>query len=152
MTTAAQESQQESQQVLMLGLAGEVFALNACQVREILDPVPVTRVPGAKPYVSSILNVRGKVIPLADLRLRFGMPPASVTPDSRFIVLEIDLGGEPTTIGIVADKVYEVTDLDMTSLQKAPPIGMHWQPEFIAGIGKWKDEFIVVPNLERIFN
>jgi purine-binding chemotaxis protein CheW len=141
-----------SHQVLMLGLAGEIFALDARQVREILDPVPVTRVPGAQSYVSSVLNVRGKVIPLADLSLRFGMPPASITPDSRFIVLEIDLGGEPTTIGIVADKVYEVTELDTTSLQKAPPIGMHWQPEFISGIGKWKDEFIVVPDLERIFN
>jgi purine-binding chemotaxis protein CheW len=141
-----------SHQVLMLGLAGEVFALDARLVREILDPVPVTRVPGAQSYVSNVLNVRGKIIPLADLRLRFGMPPASITLDSRFIVLEIDLAGEPTTIGIVADKVYEVTELDMTSLQKAPPIGMHWQPEFIAGIGKWKDEFIVVPNLERIFN
>ncbi len=141
-----------SHQVLMLGIAGEIFALDARQVREILDPVPVTRVPGAQTYVSSILNVRGKVIPLADLRLRFGMPPASITPDSRFIVLEIDFAGEPTTIGIVADKVYEVTELDTATLQKAPPIGMHWQPEFIAGIGKWNGEFIVVPNLERIFN
>jgi purine-binding chemotaxis protein CheW len=139
-------------QVLMLGLAGEVFALDARQVREILDPVPATRVPGAQSYVSSVLNVRGKVIPLADLRLRFGMSPASITPDSRFIVIEIDLAGEPATVGIVADKVYEVAELDLTSLQKAPPIGINWQPEFIFGIGKWKDEFIVAPNLERIFN
>ncbi len=144
--------EESSHQVLMLGLAGEVFALDARQVREILDPVPVTRVPGAQSYVSNVLNVRGKVIPLADLRVRFGMPPASTTPDSRFIVLEIDLAGEPTTIGIVADKVYEVTELDTSTLQKAPPIGMRWQSEFIAGIGKWKDEFIIVPNLERIFN
>lgn len=143
---------ESSHQVLMLGLAGEIFALDARQVREILDPIPVTKVPGAQSYVSSILNVRGKVIPLADLRLRFGMSPASITPDSRFIVLEIDFAGEPITIGIVADKVYEVTELDTSSLQKAPPIGMHWQPEFIAGIGKWNEEFIVVPNLEKIFN
>jgi purine-binding chemotaxis protein CheW len=136
----------------MLGLAGEMFALDARQVREILDPIPVTRVPGAQPYVSSVLNVRGKVIPLADLRVRFGMPPASITPDSRFIVLEIDLAGEPTTIGIVADKVYEVTDLDTTTLQKAPPIGMRWRPEFIAAIAKWKDEFIIVPNMKQILN
>jgi len=141
-----------SNQVLMLGIAGEIFALDARQIREILDPVPVTKVPGAQSYVSSILNVRGKVIPLADLRLRFGMPPASITPDSRFIVVELDFAGEPTTIGLIADKVYEVTELDTTSLQKAPPIGMRWQPEFIAGIGKWNDEFIVLPNLERIFN
>ncbi len=141
-----------SHQVLMLGLAGEVFALDARQVREILDPVPVTRVPGAQPYVANVLNVRGKVIPLADLRVRFGMAPASITPDSRFIVLEIDLAGEPTTIGIVADKVYEVTELDTTTFQKAPPIGMRWQAEFIAAIAKWKDEFIIVPNMKQILN
>jgi len=146
------EVEESSRQVLMLGLAGEMFALDARQVREILDPIPVTRVPGAQPYVSSVLNVRGKVIPLADLRVRFGMPPASITPDSRFIVLEIDLAGEPTTIGIVADKVYEVTDLDTSTLQKAPPIGMRWRPEFIAAIAKWKDEFIIVPNMKQILN
>ena len=144
--------EEASRQVLMLGLAGEMFALDARQVREILDPVPVTRVPGAQSYVSSVLNVRGKVIPLADLRVRFGMPPASITPDSRFIVLEIELAGEPTTIGIVADKVYEVTDLDTSTLQKAPPIGMRWRPEFIAAIAKWKDEFIIVPNMKQILN
>ena len=146
------EVEESSRQVLMLGLAGEMFALDARQVREILDPIPVTRVPGAQPYVSSVLNVRGKVIPLADLRVRFGMPPASITSDSRFIVLEIDLAGEPTTIGIVADKVYEVTDLDTSTLQKAPPIGMRWRPEFIAAIAKWKDEFIIVPNMKQILN
>ena len=145
-------AEEASRQVLMLGLAGEMFALDARQVREILDPIPVTRVPGAQSYVSSVLNVRGKVIPLADLRVRFGMPPATITPDSRFIVLEIDLAGEPTTIGIVADKVYEVTDLDTSTLQKAPPIGMRWQPEFIAAIAKWKDEFIIVPNMKQILN
>ena len=146
------EVEESSRQVLMLGLAGEMFALDATQVREILDPAPVTRVPGARSYVSSVLNVRGKVIPLADLRVRFGMPPAAITPDSRFIVVEIELAGEPTTIGIVADKVYEVTDLDTSTLQKAPPIGMRWRPEFIAAIAKWKDEFIIVPNMQQILN
>ena len=146
------EVEESSRQVLMLGLAGEMFALDARQVREILDPIPVTRVPGAQSYVSSVLNVRGKVIPLADLRVRFGMPPATITPDTRFIVLEIDLADEPTTIGIVADKVYEVTDLDTSTLQKAPPIGMRWRPEFIAAIAKWKDEFIIVPNMKQILN
>ena len=139
-------------QALMLGLAGEVFAIDAKQVREILDPIPVTRVPGAKPYVANLINVRGKVIPLADLRLRFGMPPAAITSDSRFIVLEIDLGGDATTIGIIADKVYEVTELDASTLQKTPPVGMHWQPEFVAGIAKWKDEFIVLPDMAKILN
>ena len=143
---------QSTTQALMLGLAGEVFAVDARQVREILDPAPVTRLPGAKPYVAGVMNVRGKVIPLADLRLRFGMPPAPITADSRFIVIEIELEGEPTTIGIVADKVYEVTDLDASTLQKTPPVGMHWRPEFVAGIAKWKDEFIVLPDMAKILN
>ena len=143
---------QTASQALMLGLAGEVFAVDARQVREILDPAPVTRLPGAKPYVAGVMNVRGKVIPLADLRLRFGMPPAPVTADSRFIVLEIELDGEPTTIGIVADKVYEVTELDASTLQKTPPVGMHWRPEFVAGIAKWRDEFIVLPDMAKILN
>jgi purine-binding chemotaxis protein CheW len=136
----------------MLGVAGDVFAIDAKNVREILDPAPVTRVPGAKPYVASLLNVRGKVIPLADLRLRFGMPPAKITSDSRFVVLEIDLDGDPTTFGIVVDKVYEVADLDASTLQKTPPVGMHWRPEFVAGIAKWKDEFIVLPDMAKILN
>ena len=143
---------QSTSQALMLGLAGEVFAVDARQVREILDPAPVTRLPGAKPYVAGVMNVRGKVIPLADLRLRFGMPPAPITADLRFVVIEIELDGEPTTIGIVADKVYEVTDLDASTLQKTPPVGMHWRPEFVAGIAKWKDEFIVLPDMAKILN
>ena len=139
-------------QVLMLGLAGEVFAIDANKIREILDPVPTTKVPGARRFVSSVLNVRGKVIPLADLRQRFGMPPTTVTADTRFVVIETAIGGEPTTVGIIAEKVHQVTELDASTLQPAPPVGMRWQPEFISAIGKWNDDFIVVPNLERIFN
>ena len=146
------DATQAASQALMLGLAGEVFAIDARQVREILDPAPVTRVPGAKPYVAGVMNVRGKVIPLADLRIRFGMPPAPITPDSRFVVLEIELDGDPTTIGIVADKVYEVAELDRATLQKTPPVGMHWRPEFVAAIAKWKDDFIVLPDMAKILN
>lgn len=141
-----------SHQVLMLGLAGEIFAIDAALIREILDPVPVTRVPGARPCVGNILNVRGRVIPLADLRRRFGMAPEPATPETRFVVIETTIGGEQTIVGIVADKVYEVTELDHGSLQPAPPVGMRWESEFIRAIGKWNDDFIVVPDLDRIFN
>jgi len=143
---------QGSAQALMLSVAGEVFAIDARQVREILDPIPVTRVPGAKAFIANVLNVRGKVIPLADLRIRFGMPPAQITADSRFIVLEIEIEGDATTIGIIADKVFEVTELDAATLQKTPPVGMHWRPDFIAGIAKWRDEFIVLPEMSKILN
>jgi purine-binding chemotaxis protein CheW len=138
-------------QALLMGLAGEVFALDARQVREILDPAPVTRVPGAKPYVNHVLNVRGKVIPLADLRVRFGMSPAEITGDSRFVVLELELDGEALPVAVIADKVFEVTEIDGATVQKTPPVGMRWRPEFVAGIAKWKDEFIVLPDMVKIF-
>lgn len=142
----------DTAQALMLGLAGEYFAIDARQVREILDPMPVTRVPGAKPFVSSVLNFRGKVIPLADLRLRLGLAPAPIGPDSRFVVVETEVDGDAMTVGVVADKVYEVAELEAATLQKSPPVGMRWRPEFVVGIAKWKDEFIVLPDMNRMLS
>lgn len=146
------ETVDQSGQFLMLGLADEVFALDATTIREILDPVPVAEVPGAAGFLRGVINVRGKIVPMADLRVRFGMEPTSITPDTRFVVLEITLQGDPTIVAIVADRVHEVTELPLSTLEKAPSVGMQWQPEFVNGIGKWKDDFIIVPNIERIFN
>ncbi len=142
----------DSMQVLMVGLQSEMFAVDVGLVREILDPVPVTEVPGERGFLSGIINVRGKVVPVADLRKRFDMEIANTNIDTRFIVTEIDFDGVPTLIAIVADKVYEVTEIPAASMEEAPKIGMHWRPEFIRFIGKWKDDFVVVPNMERIFN
>jgi purine-binding chemotaxis protein CheW len=141
-----------SGQFLMLGLADEIFALDATLIREILDPAPVAEVPGARPFLRGVVNVRGKIVPIADLRVRFGMTATELSADTRFVVLEINLAGEPATVAIIADKVHDVTGLSLDSMGKAPPIGMRWEPEFITGIGKWKDDFIILPNLENIFN
>jgi purine-binding chemotaxis protein CheW len=138
-------------EVLTLSLDGEVFAIEAGVVREILDPVPVTEVPGARSFVRGMINVRGKVVPLADLRSRFGMEPTPRTIDTRIVVIEIPLDGEPIIVGILADKVFEVTAIPVASIEPAPRIGMRWQPEFIRCIGKRSDDFVIIPDLERIF-
>ncbi|MGJ4999341.1 chemotaxis protein CheW [Bradyrhizobium sp. HKCCYLS3077] len=139
-------------QVVMIGLGEEKFALDAGLVREIIDPVPETKVAGAKAYVPSLINVRGNVIPLADLRIRFGMPPTEHSVDSRIVVIELMLDGEPVLVGVTADKVYEVTEISQTDVQQTPRVGMHWKPEFIRFITKWREEFVIVPNMERILN
>jgi purine-binding chemotaxis protein CheW len=139
-------------QVVMLGIGGEVFALDSALVREIIDPVPATRVAGARPFLPSVVNVRGNVIPLADLRVRFGMPKADSTADTRIVVLEIAIDGDPVLVGVVADKVYEVTEISPTDVQPTPRVGMHWNPEFIRFITKWREEFVIVPNMERILS
>src|SRR6478672_855668 len=137
-------------QVVMIGLGEEKFALDAGLVREIIDPVPATKVAGARSFVPSVINVRGNVIPLADLRIRFGMPQLEDSADTRIVVIEID--NEPVLVGVTADKVYEVTEISQTDVQQTPRVGMHWKPEFIRFITKWREEFVIVPNMERILN
>ena len=82
-------------QVVMVGLGDEMFALDAELVREIIDPVPATKVAGSRPFLPSVINVRGNVIPLADLRIRFGMPLKDNSAETRIVVIEIVLGGDP---------------------------------------------------------
>jgi purine-binding chemotaxis protein CheW len=139
-------------QVVMLGIGDEVFALDSELVREIIDPVPATRVAGARPFLPSVINVRGNVIPLADLRVRFGMPKTEATADTRIVVLEVKIEGDPVLVGVVADKVYEVTEISPADVQPTPRVGMHWNPEFIRFITKWREEFVIVPNMERILS
>ena len=139
-------------QVVMIGLADEKFALDAGLVREIIDPVPVTKVAGAKPFLPSVINVRGNVIPLADLRIRFGMPMPEDTADTRIVVIEISIDNEPVLVGLTADKVYEVTEISQTDVQQTPRVGMHWKSEYSRFITKWREEFVIVPNMERILN
>lgn len=148
----AVEHQANAMQVVMIGLGEEKFALDAGLVREIIDPVPVTRVAGARAFVPSVINVRGNVIPLADLRIRFGMPQLDNSADTRIVVIEIELDNEPVLVGVTADKVYEVMEISQTDVQQTPRVGMHWKPEFIRFIAKWREEFVIVPNMERILN
>ena len=138
--------------VLILELQGESFAIETSQVREILDLVPITAVPGADHAVDGLINVRGRVVPLADLRLLFSMPQQEAGRDARIVVIEVPIDGDPTTVGIRADKVNEVTELAATSLEATPRIGLHWEPEFIACMGKRNDAFVAVLDMGRIFS
>ncbi len=139
-------------EVLTLDLEGETFAVEAAYVREILDLVPITEVPHSQPFVAGLINVRGKVVPLTDLRIKFGMEQKPPTVDTRIVVIELDLQGEPLTVGIRADKVHEVTEVSAAALQETPRIGTRWRPEFIRCIGKRGDDFMVVLDIARVFS
>lgn len=139
-------------EVLTFNLHGETFALEAVRVQEILDVLPETRVPGSARFVGSVINFRGRVIPLADLRLAFGMESTEATIDSRIIVIELDLKGEATLIGLRTDKVNEVTTLAMSASEPPPSVGMRWRPDYIEGLFKRGGEFVILPNLQAIFS
>ncbi len=138
-------------EVLTLDLEGEMFAIEAANVREILDIVSITEVPHSDPFVNGLINVRGKVVPLADLRIKFGMELKPPTIDTRIVVLELELDGDTITVGIRADKVHEVVEVSAEALQETPKIGLRWRPEFIHCIGKRGDDFMVVLDIARIF-
>ncbi|MCF3638631.1 chemotaxis protein CheW [Rhizobium sp. TRM95111] len=142
----------EDLSVLTFNLNGETFAIEATVVQEILDLLPETHVPGSKPFVASVINFRGKVIPLADIRLAFGMEATETTIDSRIVVIELDLDDEATLIGIRTDKVYEVTTLAKAASEAPPSVGMRWRADYIDCLVKRGGEFIIVPNLQAIFS
>jgi purine-binding chemotaxis protein CheW len=136
---------------LTFGLQGEVFAIDAESVREILDLVPITEVPNAHAFVPGLINVRGRVVPLADLRVVFGMERPEPDMNTRIVVFEVDIDGEATISGILADEVHDVADIEARSIEAAPKVGMRWRADYVRGIGRRGDEFIIIPNIERIF-
>lgn len=142
----------EEIEVLTFDIAGETFALEAVIVREILDLVPETPVPGAKDFVGSVINFRGRIIPLADIRIAFGMEAVKATIDSRIIVIEMEFDGEINLIGIRTDKVNEVTTLARTASELPPSVGMKWRADFISCLVKRGTDFIIVPDLAVIFS
>lgn len=139
-------------EVLTLTLGGQVFAIEAAHVREILDLVAVTEVPTADPFVGGLINVRGKVVPLADLRHRFDMARPEPSVDTRIIVLEVELADEAMTVALIADKVHEVTEIAASALEETPRIGLRWRQDYIRCIAKRDGEFIVVLDIAAIFS
>jgi purine-binding chemotaxis protein CheW len=138
-------------EVLTFDLQEETFALEAVLVREILDLLPETIVPGASALVGSVVNFRGKIIPIADLRLAFGMAQAEATLDSRIVVIEMEIDGELIQIGIRTDKVHEVATLSRDASEEPPAVGMRWRRDYVLELVRTADGVIVLPDLPAIF-
>lgn len=138
-------------EVLMFGMGGETFALDAVIVREILDVVPRTAVPGAHRLAGHVINFRGRVIPLADLRPAFGMEKTADTQDSRIIVVELMLDDETQLVGLATDSVDEVATLDPAACEDPPAIGMRWPREHVRQLVRRQDGIVVLPDLQALF-
>lgn len=138
-------------EVLVFDLGGQSFALEAVLVREILDMMPETRVPGAPALVGNVINFRGRIIPLADLHIAFGMTVPEPTKDSRIVVIEADLGGEPTIIGLRTDKVHEVATFAAATSEDAPVVGLRWRREHVRTLVRHGTDIVVLPDLEAVF-
>jgi len=139
-------------QYLTFRLNQEVFAVEVFRVREVLDVVNITRVPNAPSYMRGMINVRGSVVPVMDTRQKFGMGEVEATLDTRIIILEVkDLSGDIIVMGALADSVHEVTELNADDVESAPRLGTSWNTDFIAGIAKRNDQFIVILDIDYVF-
>jgi len=138
-------------QCVTLGLDRELFGVPVENVREILDMRPVTRLPHAPGYLLGITDVRGRSVPVIDLRVKLGLSPGEVTCSTRILVLEMATGDRNVVLGLVADRVLEVIELETDQLEPPPAIGMHWRSEYITGIGRRGDAFVIVFDLARLF-
>jgi len=150
-TTPTPWDAQDQLEVLTFDLHGETLALEAFLVREIVDLLPETPVPGAQPLVGSVVNFRGRIIPVADLRLAFGMATAEATVDSRIVVIEIELDGESIQLGIRTDKVHEVTTLHRGASEQPPLVGMRWRRDYLRELVRRDEGVVLLPDLPTIF-
>lgn len=139
-------------QYLSFQLSSEVFGLEINKVREVLDFTSLNKVPQTPAYMRGVINLRGAVVPVIDLRLKFGMTQAERTVKSCIIITEVDFSGELMVLGALADSVQEVLDLEPEQIEAAPKIGSKLNTSFIKGIAKQNEEFIILLDIDQVFS
>ncbi len=142
----------DTNQYLTFKLDDEVFGLEIGKVREVLDFTTVTRVPQTPAFMRGVINLRGSVVPVMDLRLKFGMSRTEDTVNTCIIITEVELDGEITVLGALADSVREVLELEPEQIEAAPKMGTKLNSEFIKGMGKQEEQFIILLNIDRVFS
>jgi purine-binding chemotaxis protein CheW len=144
-----QKGTSDLRQHLTFRVAGEEYAVGIMQVREILQYGTVTKVPGTPPSVRGVLNLRGSVIPVIDLAVKFGLPESVVTKRSCVVIVEVTLEAEKTVMGLMVDAVSQVMDLDQNQIQPPPAFGTQVKIDYLTGMGESGNKFVLLLDLER---
>ena len=142
----------DTSQYLTFMLDEEIYAIDIQQVREVLDYTDITRVPRMPDFMRGVINLRGSVVPVVDMRLKFDLSLTEKTQDTCIIIIEINIDGETCLLGALADSVSEVLVLEPEQIEPAPKFGMRLKTEFIRGMGKKKDQFIIILDIDKVFS
>jgi len=142
----------ETRQYLTFILDGELFALDISKVREVLDYTKITRVPQMPEFMLGVINLRGSVVPVIDMRTKFGMNKVERTVNTCIVIVEVTLDSDNVILGALVDSVQEVFELDPEQIEPPPKIGMRLKTEFIKGMGKKEEKFIIILDIDRIFS
>jgi purine-binding chemotaxis protein CheW len=142
----------ETTQYLTFMLDEETFAVDISKVREVLEYTTVTKVPQMPGYMNGVINIRGSVVPVVDLRAKFGMGGFEKTVNTCVIIVEIMVGQSETVLGAVVDSVQEVMELEADKIEPAPSIGTSLDTNFIRGMGKRDDHFTIILDIDKVFS
>lgn len=142
----------ETVQYLTFKLADEIFAFDVAKVREILELTSITKVPQTPDFMRGVINLRGSVVPVIDLRLNFGMACTEQTVNTCIIVVEVKLDGETVVLGVLADSVQEVVEMEPGLIEPPPQLGTKLNTEFIKGMGKVENNFVMILDIDKVFS
>jgi purine-binding chemotaxis protein CheW len=137
---------------LSFSLGEEVFAASVAKVIEILEVPKITKVPKAPAYMRGVVNLRGSVLPVIDTRLKFGMTASTDTVNTCIMVLNVQIDSESFVLGALVDAVQEVFEISDDEIKPAPSIGSKYKSEFIEGMVKTNEQFIMLLNLDKVFS
>ena len=142
----------ESRQYLTFKLNEEIFGVDVAQVREILDYVKITKVPQTPDFMCGVINLRGSVVPVVDMNLKFGLPHIERTVNTCIVVVEVNMDDTTTVFGALVDSVQEVFEIEPQNIEPAPRIGTKLKTDFIKGMGKQDDRFIIILDIDKVFS
>ncbi|HEY6005750.1 MAG TPA: chemotaxis protein CheW [Anaeromyxobacter sp.] len=142
----------ERQQYLAFALAGGEYAVGILKVKEILQYEELTRVPSTPRSIRGILNLRGSVIPVVDLAVKFGLPETAVTKRTCVLVVETAFGGVPTVMGLVAEAVSEVIELGPDEIEEPPAFGTRVKVDHLVGMGKVGRRFVLLLDIDKVLS
>ncbi len=140
----------EQSQYLTFYLAGEEYGLGILRVKEILEYAPLTTVPQTPPWIRGVINIRGSVVPVVDLAVKFGLPPTPVTKRTCIIIVEVTLGGQPAVLGVLADAVSQVMDLGPADIAPPPAFGTAVRVDCLQGMGKVGTKFVLILDVDKV--
>ena len=142
----------QTESYLTFKLDNELFAINVSKVLEILEVKPITKVPKSPPFMRGVINLRGNILPVIDTRNKLCMPQEDFTIDTCIIVLNINAAHESLLVGAVVDSVQKVIDIPAEAIQPSLSMGAIYREDFINGIGKVDEDFIMILNIDKVFS
>lgn len=152
MVETSAESVERIGQYLSFRLDGELFAMDVSRVREVIDRTEMTRIPRMPEFMRGVINLRGNVVPVVDLQMKFGIGQVEMSVDTCIVVLEVNMDEEATVVGALVDAVQEVFELGPSQIEPPPKMGARLNTEFIEGMGRLDDEFVILLDADRVFS